>query len=209
VVGIAEDIAQNDLTSPQRLHLYIPVEQWKYSGNKLLLRMRGNAALQSEAVRQAVQRVMPGQSYVTVQPFADVVDVQRRSWRLGATMFVAFGFLALIVAAVGLYGVISYNVTQRMHELGVRVALGAQPGDVIGLIASQGLRFAIAGVVLGTALALIAGRWLQPLLFQQSASDPRVYATVGAAMIAVALAASTVPALRAAKADPNVALRSD
>ena len=104
---------------------------------------------------------------------------------------------------------ISATLTQRSHEPGVRVAPSAQPGALIGLSASQGLRFAIAGVVLGAGLALIAGRWLQPLLFQQSASDPRVYATVGAAMIIVALAASTVPALRAAKADPNVALRSD
>ncbi|HEX7546986.1 MAG TPA: ABC transporter permease, partial [Gemmatimonadaceae bacterium] len=87
IVGVAEDIAQNDLTSPQRLHLYLPVEQFVYGGSTLLLRMRGNAAAQAESVREAVQRVMPGQSYVTVRPFADVVDAQRRSWRLGATMF--------------------------------------------------------------------------------------------------------------------------
>jgi putative ABC transport system permease protein len=209
VVGIAEDISQNEISLAPRLHLYIPVEQFKYGGNFLLLRMRGNAAAQGETIRTAIQRVMPGQSYVTVRPFADVVEVQRRSWKLGATMFVAFGFLALTVAAVGLYGVISYNVTQRMHELGVRVALGAQPRDVIGLIAAQGFRFAIAGVTLGGLLALAASHWLQPLLFQQSARDPLVYGAVAAAMVVVALAASSVPAIRAAKADPNVALRSD
>ncbi len=209
VVGIAEDIAQNDLTSSVRLHLYMPVEQWVYGGSTLLLKMRGTAAAQEESVRETLQKLMPGQSYVTVRPFADAVDAQRRSWQLGATMFVAFGFLALIVAAVGLYGVISYNVTQRMHELGVRVALGAQPGDVIGLIAGQGMRFAVSGIVLGTALALAAGHWLQPLLFQQSAKDPLVYAGVSVAMLIVALAASSVPALRASKADPTIALRAD
>jgi putative ABC transport system permease protein len=209
VVGIAEDIAQNELTGSVHLHLYIPVEQFAYGGNFLLVRMRGNAVAHSEEVRQAVQKVMPGKSYVTVRSMADIVDVQRRSWQLGATMFAAFGLLALIVAAVGLYGVISYNVTQRMHELGVRVALGARPGDVVGLIARQGVSFAAAGVALGTAIALAAGHWLQPLLFEQSAKDPLVYAAVAAAMLAVALAASTLPALRAAKADPNVALRSD
>jgi hypothetical protein len=209
VVGIAEDIAQNEISLAPRLHFYVPVEQFTWGGSFLLLKMRGNAAAQSEMVRQAVQKVMPGQSYVTVLPLADVVDRQRRSWKLGATMFVAFGFLALIVAAVGLYGVLSYNVTQRMHELGVRVALGAQPHNVVGLVAAQGFRFAIAGVALGSVLALAASHWLQPLLFQQSARDPVVYAVVAAAMLIVALIASSAPALRAAKADPNVALRSD
>ncbi|MGE5100919.1 MAG: ABC transporter permease [Deltaproteobacteria bacterium] len=209
VVGIAEDIAQNEISLAPRLHFYIPVEQFKYGGNFLLLRMRGNVRAQGETVRRAVQRVMPGQSYVTVRPLSEVVEGRRRSWQLGATMFVAFGFLALIVAAVGLYGVISYNVTQRMHEMGVRVALGAQPRDVVGLIAAQGFRFATAGIVLGSLFALAASHWVQPLLFQQSATDPFVYVAVSAAMLIVAIAASGIPALRAAKADPSVALRSD
>jgi predicted permease len=209
VVGIAEDIAQNDLTSPQRLHLYVPVDQFAYGGNSLLLRMHGDPTSQTEAVRRAVQRVMPGQAYVTVRRLADVVDGERRSWRLGATMFVAFGFLALVVAAVGLYGVISYNVTQRMQELGVRVALGAQPANILGLIVGQGVRFALAGVGVGAMLALAAGHWLQPLLFHQSAKDPSMYGLVGAALVVVAVAASAFPALRAARADPNIALRSD
>ncbi len=208
VVGVAEDIAHNDLTSA-RLHLYVPVDQWKYNARSLLVRIRGDAATQSEVLRQAIQKVMPGRAYVVVRPMAQIVDQNQRSWRLGATMFVAFGFLALIVAAVGLYGVISYNVTQRMHELGVRVALGARPGDVVGLIAKQGVQFALIGVALGTIIGLAAAHWLQPLLFQQSAKDPVVYAVVGAVMLIVAIAASAVPALRAAKADPNVALRSD
>ena len=152
---------------------------------------------------------MPGESYVTVSPLQGEVDDQRRSWRLGATMFVAFGFLALAVASVGLYGVISYNVAQRAHELGVRVALGARQGDVVRLITTQGIGVASAGISLGSLTALVAGRWLQPLLFRQSASDPAIYGIVAAAMLAVALAASIAPALRASRTDPNIALRSD
>src|SRR6185295_6479174 len=111
--------------------------------------------------------VMPGPSYVTVRPFREAVDQAQRSWRLGATMFVAFGVLALIVAATGLYGVIAYNVTQRTHELGVRVALGAQASDILRLVVAQGVGFAISGIVVGTTLALFAAKWVEPLLFRQ------------------------------------------
>jgi len=105
--------------------------------------------------------------------------------------------------------VIGYNVTQRMHELGVRVALGAQARDILGLVVGQGVRFALAGVALGTLLAYTTSRWLQPLLFQQSARDPVVYTAVGAVLVLVALAASGAPAVRASRADPNSALRSE
>ena len=124
-------------------------------------------------------------------------------------MFVAFGVLALLVAAVGLYGVITYNVAQRMHELGVRIALGAQGTDVVRLVVGQGIRLAVGGVLLGLTLALLASRWIQPLLFQQSARDPATYAAVGALLLAVSLLASAIPALRATRADPNTVLRND
>ena len=207
VVGIAEDIVQNDLTTNKRYQYYVPMEQDGRDGFALLLKMHGNVAAQQETVRKSLQKAMPGQSYVTVKPFAEIVDGQRRSWRMGATMFVAFGVLALVVAAVGLYGVIAYNVTQRMHELGVRMALGAQASDIRRLVVSKGVRFAGAGVVLGIVLALAASRWIEPLLFQQSAKDPVVYTLVASVLLAVALVASAVPARRAAQADPNSALR--
>jgi hypothetical protein len=208
VVGIAEDMVQRDLAGTQRLHYYVSIDQYTRTwGNGLVLRVRGEPAAKAERIRKSLQRVMPGASYVIVQPLANIVADAQRSWRLGATMFVAFGFLALVVAAVGLYGVIGYNVTQRMHELGVRVALGAQRGDVVRMVVSQGARFALAGSVAGAALALLSGRWLQPLLFRQSATDPWIYGSVSAAMIVVALAASLIPAIRASRADPITALR--
>ena len=188
----------------------MPIDQYSYAtGFALLLKLRGDVSAQEPGIRKALQRVMPGAAYVTTKPFGDVVEQERRSWRLGATMFVAFGVLALVVAAVGLYGVIGYNVAQRMHELGVRVALGAQARDILQLVVGQGIRFALAGVALGTVLAYAASRWLEPLLFRQSPRDPVVYSVVGAVLLLVALAASAVPAMRAARADPNTALRSE
>ena len=210
VIGIAEDAIQRSLIDDKRFHYYLPLEQFReQEGFALLLRMKGDAPGQAESVRHQLQTLMPGQSYMTVRPLQQVVDAQRRSWRFGATMFVAFGALALLVAAVGLYGVIAYNVAQRMHELGVRIALGARSGNLIRLVVSQGLRFALTGVVLGIALALFAAKWVQPLLFQQSAKDPVVLALVAALLLVVALLASSIPARRATRADPNAALRAD
>ena len=124
-------------------------------------------------------------------------------------MFVAFGVLALVVAAIGLYGVIAYSVTQRMHELGVRIALGARGHDIVRLVVGQGISFAATGAAIGLTIALRASRWVQPLLFQESARDPTVFSVVGIAITVVAIVASAVPAIRAARADPNAALRSD
>src|SRR5215218_11134757 len=209
VVGVAED-AVHDPVKDQPLRYYLALDQFPTEGATLLvLRMAGEPAARAEGVRRALQAVMPGQQYITVQLLDDLLDQQRRSWRLGATMFVAFGVLALVVAAVGLYGVIAYNVGQRMHELGVRIALGAQRMDVMRLVVGHGVRLSLAGVAAGSAIAFAAARWIEPLLFQQSARDPVVLGTVGAVLIAVALVASAVPALRAMRADPNTVLRSD
>ncbi|HTL05739.1 MAG TPA: FtsX-like permease family protein, partial [Gemmatimonadales bacterium] len=210
VVGIAENAAQRSLVETQPFRYYLPLEQFRPErGWALLLRMRADPAGQAEPVRRALQPVMPGQSYVTAIPLDEVLAQQRRSWQAGATMFVAFGALALVVAAVGLYGVIGYNVAQRTHELGVRIALGAQARDVVRLVVGQGIRFATAGVGLGLLLALVAAKWIQPLLFQQPARDPLTYGVVAGVLVAVALAASALPARRATRADPNSALRSD
>jgi len=213
VVGIVNDAVQNNrqLGATSRYQLYLSIAQFPPPPltEVLLLRTRSDPAIEGESVRRALQAVMPGDSYVTVRPMRELIDNAHRPWRLGATMFVAFGVLALTVAAVGLYGVIGYDVAQRMHELGVRVALGAQRADILRAIVGRAVRFALVGVALGAVTAFAASRWLQPLLFQQSATDPVVYALVAAAMLVVAVAASATPAIRAAKADPLTALRAD
>ena len=210
VVGIAEDIVQQELTSRQRYHFYMPIEQFAPAGGEyMLLRMRGDPATQTEAVRKILQQALPGRSYVTVRPLSDVVIGARRSWQLGAAMFVAFGALALVVAAVGMYGVIAFDVRQRAHELAVRVALGAQPANILRLVVSQAVSFALVASALGLTLAFAAGRWLEPLLFQQSATDPIIYGAVCGVLLIVALGASASPAARAARSDPNAALKAE
>jgi ABC-type antimicrobial peptide transport system permease subunit len=124
-------------------------------------------------------------------------------------MFALFGGLALLLAAVGLYSVIAYSVTQRTHEMGVRVALGAQGRDVIRLVVVEGLRIALVGLAIGVFIALVAVRFIAPLLFHVPARDPWTFGGVTLALLAVAVAASFIPAWRAARIDPSVALRTD
>jgi putative ABC transport system permease protein len=212
VVGIAEDIVQrqDQMTMTTRFQYYLPAEQFGPNlGTYMLVKVRGDPEREMENIRKTLQAVVPSPSYLTVRPMLGFVNTARRSWQLGANLFVAFGFLALVVAGVGLYGVIAYNVNQRMHELGVRVALGAQRPDILRLVMGQGARFALAGTVVGIGTAWFTSRWLQPLLFRQNAKDPLIYGVVAAIMLAVALVACIAPAMRAAGADPNSALRSD
>jgi putative ABC transport system permease protein len=209
VVGIAEDIKTQKLTDDAGFFYYLSAAQALPPSGGLVVRTHGDAVNSTETIRKALQRVMPGASYVTVTPMADVLGSQTRSWQLGATMFTLFGGLALILAAIGLYSVIAYNVQQRTHEMGVRVALGAQVPDLVRLVLSQGMRLGVIGIALGGVIALAAARWVKPLLFDESARDPVVYGGVTVVLLAVALVASLVPARRAATVDPNTALRSD
>jgi predicted permease len=209
VVGIAED-ALYDPEADRPFRYYLPIEHFPHDGGSLLvLRVGAVPATLAEEVRGALQRAMPGPSYVTAGPARLHIDAQRRPWRLGAAVLSAFGVLALIVAAVGSYGVIAYSVAQRMHELGVRIALGAQRRDVARLVLGLGVRFALAGVLLGNALALTVAPWIEPLLFRQSARDPALFGAVATLLVAVALVASAVPAIRATHADPNTVLRAE
>ena len=211
VVGVAANTAQQNIGDDPRFMYYLPVDQVAPAELSTMLLRLSTPDVRGvmEGIRRQLTRAMPGDGFVVVRPLQEVVDDQSRTWRLGATLFVAFGGLALAVALVGLYGVVSYTVTQRMHELGVRVALGARTLDVLRLVVGQGFRVASAGVALGLALAMVAARWIQPLLFRESARDPATYAAVAAAMLVAAVAASAVPARRAARADPNTALRSE
>jgi predicted permease len=211
VVGVAEDAAYQGLTDEQRFVYYLNVEQMPVGfARQILVRLPGEpTATDMERIRSALQRVMPGDGLVILRKLQDVVNDQSRSWRLGTTLFVAFGGLAVVVAAVGLYGVIGYTIAQRMHELGMRIALGARSGHILSIVLRQGVQFAAAGVALGLAISLIAARWIEPLLYKQSSRDPVVYLGVASLMILVGLAASAGPAWRAIRADPNRALRAD
>jgi putative ABC transport system permease protein len=209
VVGVAEDIrASDDFSKDGLLYYYLPAHAAGMSGG-LFVRVSGDAARSAESVRRSLQKTMPGSSYVTVTPMSNIYGPTIKSWRLGATMFAIFGALALVLAAIGLYSVIAYNVTQRTHEMGVRVAFGAQVRDVVRLILGEGLRITVAGVIIGSATAFYASKWIAPLLFNVEPRDPLVFGGVVAVLLAAATLASLIPAFRAARVDPNVALRSE
>jgi ABC-type antimicrobial peptide transport system permease subunit len=209
VVGVAENIRRGSFDKDDGLQYYVPIDQGQEDVGGIFVRTRGDASRHTERIRRELQRLMPGVSYVSATPLQDIIDQNVRAWQLGATMFTIFGGVGLLLAAVGLFAVMAYNTAQRTHELGVRIALGAQTRDVVRLVVVGGLRIAVAGVALGAVVALLGGRFIAPLLFNVSAKDPSVFGTVALTLVATAALACMVPAWRATRVDPNVALRSE
>ena len=212
VVGIVEDARRFNLREDPAMQYYIPLGEERalgFGGRKMFIRPRGDASTLAQTLRAEMLRLNPGIAFVTVESLQDSLDPQIRPWRLGATMFGLFGALALVVAAIGLYSVISYLVTQRTHELGVRIALGAPMGDIVVLVVRYGVGLASAGILIGTLLAVSASRWIEPLLFETSPRNPMVVALVTLVLLVVAFLASVVPAWRASRVDPIEALRAE
>ena len=167
----------------------------------------GNAASFAEAIRQEVQGVDNDQPVHDVMMMEAILSRSEAPRRLAMALFVLFGGVAMLLAAVGIYGVMSYSVTQRTHEIGVRMALGAGRRDVLRLIVGQGMRLALVGVGAGLLAAVAATRLMKSLLFAVSATDAATFIAVAAALTLVALGACFVPAWRATRVDPMVALR--
>ncbi len=210
VVGIAEDIHSRSLGPESRLfYYYLPATLIRPQDGGLFARAASDAYQVIEPLRRRLQAEMPGSAYVTVKRLGAVVEGETRSWEMGATVFTAFGVLALVLTAVGLYSVIAYEVAQRRQELAVRVALGAAAGDVTRLVVGRGVRLAVFGVLAGGLVAVAGARWIAPLLFNQSARDPSVFGAVAGLLILVATVASAIPAWRGARVDPNAVLRSE
>jgi putative ABC transport system permease protein len=209
VVGVAEEMRVRTLADAREHTYYLPMAQYNDTPEALLVRVAGDAADYSGTIRRALQPLLPGAAYVNVQPLRELVDPRMRGWQFGATMFLAFGGLALALAAVGLYSVIAYGVAQRQKELGVRIALGASRGSVVRLVVRGGVRIVVVGIGIGAVISLWAGHWVEALLFNESPRDPVVYATVAAALIVVAMIATALPAFGASRVDPNTALRAE
>jgi putative ABC transport system permease protein len=209
VVGVAEDVRAETLEGPREFMYYVPLDQYPGPTGMLLVRVAGHGADFVESVRRGLQRVMPADAYVSVLSFDEMLAAPMRSWQLGATMFVAFGLLALMVAAVGVYSVVAYGIAQRTREMAVRAALGATPADVLRLILAGGLRPVAMSIALGCVTAAVAARLAASMLFRVSPGDPVVYVTVGAVTLLVATVSMYVPARGAAKRGPNEVLRAD
>lgn len=210
IVGIVTDAHRFELEEEPAMHYYLPWGQHENLGaTNFVVRPRRDADAMVAAIRRAAQEVDPTISYVYAQNLQENVDPKMRPWQLGANIFVLMGLLALCVAAVGLYSVMSYLVAQRRQEMGIRMALGASNGDILRLIIASGVGTAATGVLLGVVTALLGGPLIKPLLFRTSPHDLGVYATVAMSLLVVSVLASVFPALRARRVNPIEALRTE
>lgn len=204
IIGVVGTVRSHTLARESEGTLYFP---GYFEGMSLVVRTSGNPAALARAIRAQVQALDPTQAGYDVETMEQRVAESAAQQRFSATLLALFAALALVLATVGLYSVLAYMVAQRTHEMGVRMALGARPRDVLRLVIVQGLRVAGIGVAGGFALALGLTRLMASLLYGVSASDPAIFGGVTILLLVVAVAACYVPARRAAKVDPMTALR--
>jgi putative ABC transport system permease protein len=216
IVGVVKDVLHNGLNRQGQPEIYVPNEQ---NGNNkipdatrsmyLAVRATADPLSLTAAVRRQVFEIDKEQPVADVATMAQLLATSLSQSRLSALLLAIFGAVALILAAVGVYGVMSYAVTERVHEIGVRVALGAKRRDVLWLVVSRGMALAVAGVLVGMAGALALTRLMKTMLFNVSATDPLTFAVIALLLIVVALLACYIPARRATKVDPMVAIRCE
>jgi putative ABC transport system permease protein len=207
IVGVVREVKHDRLNASTRMSVYLPFAQMPIGGSSLVIRTDGRPENLIAAVRDQVRELDPDLPVTRIMPMTEVVA--RSVWqpRLYTALFGVFAAVALILATVGIYGVMSYSVTQRTREIGLRMALGAQRQDVLKLVVGRGIILASIGVGVGLAAAVGLTRLMTSLLFGVTATDPFTFAAVSVLLTGVALGACFVPARRAAKVDPMVALR--
>jgi len=205
IIGVAGDLRHSSLANQPFPAMYFPTLQ---SGRtNLVIRTQGDPLSIVAAVRKEVQAIDPDQPIAAVKPMTEWVESSVAAPRYRTTLLGLFAALAMVLAATGIYGVMSYSVAQRTHEIGIRMALGARRADVLKLVVRQGMVLTVVGVALGVVGAFALTRVMASLLFGVTAKDPVTFAVVAALLIAVAFVACFVPARRATKVDPLVALR--
>jgi putative ABC transport system permease protein len=209
IVGIVGDVHQAGLDSPARPEMYLPYMQqdFGFEPEYLVVRTIGDPLRTADAVRQQVWAVDKEQPVAGAMPLEDLVDDTLAPRKTQAGLLGGFAVLALLLAALGIYAVLSFTVTQRTQEFGVRMALGAQPGDVLHMVLSQGVRLFILGAGIGLAAAFALSRTLEHLLYGVSATDPASFILVTLLLAGVTLLACYFPARRAMRVDPMIALR--
>jgi len=207
IVGVAKNVYYETKLEAPRSFFYVPVRQNFFVGNTLLIRTREAPAAITNALAREVHALDPTLAPYAADRLLEAVDQRGYTQRLAVTLLAIFGGMALFLAAIGLYGVMSYSVSQSTRELGVRMALGAGVRDVLRLVMSRGLRLTIAGVVIGGAAALLLTRLMANLLYKVSPRDPIAFGAALIVLIAVALVACFLPARRATRIDPVRALR--
>ena len=212
VVGVVENHRRQALVEDQPHFLYFLNQghpAFQGSPQAIMARISGEVSRHLASLRAEVQGTSGQIRFVETRSLQDRVDPELRSWTLGASMFSMFGLLALVVAGCGLYSVLAFDVAQRRHELGIRAALGAGVERLVRFVLGQAMVLVGLGVGIGLVVARAAARYVDPLLFEVSASDPTIYALVGVALLVVAGLAGTIPAWRATRVDPREALQVD
>lgn len=208
VIGVAANAKYSNIVETQRQSFWTPISPSMGSMN-ILVRTSGDAAKYVTTVRNVLASLAPGLPYIEVKPYAEVLRPQLQPRLLGASMFSVFGLLALVLAGVGLYGLMSYLVGQRTRELGLRMALGAQRRDVLTMVLRRAFVLTLGGLAVGLVGALASARLITHLLYQVGAADPTSLAGVVVVLVTTALVAAWIPAHRASRVDPMVALRSE
>jgi putative ABC transport system permease protein len=208
---VVADVKQASLAMGEEDAFYVPNSQWYWADNvmSLVVRTRGNPAGFTAAVRNAVWSVDKDQPVVEIATMERLLASSEAKRRFVLIIFEAFALVALALAGVGLYGVLSGSVSERVRELGVRAALGATRGNILGLVVRQGMTLVALGIAMGLAGAAAAGHMLTSLLFGVSPLDPLTYLAMVALLAGVSCAACCVPAWRAAGVDPSTALRAE
>jgi ABC-type antimicrobial peptide transport system permease subunit len=208
-VGVVEDASRGSLLDDPYMAYYLPVAQGSEGIGGVYFRTEGSARAVAAAAAAPLRALDPSIRFVTVRPLRDILGPQARSWTLGAAMFTIFGLLALLVAAIGLYSALAFDVAQSTREIGIRSALGAERKRLLTSVLLRGAGIAGVGVAVGLAITLAAAQYASELLFQVSPRDPSVLSLSAAFLIAVAVLASFLPGLRATRVDAMEALRTD
>jgi putative ABC transport system permease protein len=210
IVGIAGDVRQMGVDEPVKAEMYLPYGQIKefafYSPRDLVIRTSIDPLKMVAAARNEIHQVDPAQPISNIRTMYDVLGEETASRSLAMTLLTIFAGLALLLATLGIYGVLAYFVVQHTQEIGVRVALGAQQRNILGLVLKKGMTLTLLGVVIGLGAAFALTRLMASLLYGVSMSDPLTYATIALLITVVAFAACYLPARRATKVDPMVAL---
>ncbi|HEY7290858.1 MAG TPA: ABC transporter permease [Vicinamibacterales bacterium] len=217
VVGIVADVKHRGLDAPVRTEMYRPHTQFRYgaadapavSSMTWTVRTTSDPTTIVGFARAAVRAADPTLGVSEVASMEQVLSDSTSARRLDMLLFALLGGLAVALASVGVYGVVAFSVTERTHEIGVRMAIGAQPGEILRMVVGQGARLALGGVVLGLGVAFAAARLVRGMLFEVSATDPMTFVGVAIALSIVAVAASYIPARRATAVDPMIALRGE
>jgi len=209
IVGVVGDIKSDGFEAPSVPHIYVALGQFAPVNAVVFLRSRGDLGNLGEAVRHEVESVDPNVPVHSISSMDQIIARSMADRRFALELLGVFASVALLLAAIGIYGVMSYSFSQRAHEVGIRIALGAQHLDILRMALGEGMRLVVIGLASGLAAATIVTRFFRSMLFDIGIADPITYLSVSAMLAGVALFACYIPARRATRVDPLAALREE